>query len=509
MPKNITLTECNLASNCYNEDCEIIYPKTIAEQVKISDNQTLSDWINSLDIPSKITIDSDYLEGLKVASVKEDGVTTSNLKIPYLSNGLGVINDGLPVFDWNYFSLNQVNNIDKIQFELLWSLNNIFDSSEILLGSILNKNGDLLTSITMPKPSIEYTNNTDDRSFDISLLLGEVLQSEINIPYNDIKNSSKSYHIVSNLTNNTISLLDDNGIVSTISYNDTTYTASKGITITNNNDIQHTKDIQHTNEVEAGNNASSITNDGKLKIPTLSYDSSGHITGKEDNYLTIPQEELHPAVAGMATNGLSTHYFRIENFLEGSYIPIIKSFSSNREKIALVFEILSREDSGNGYAKYYLEHSNTSGDNTNLLCLSFYPAKNYYNASLITTFAFKDLIYTINSRTITVDDQPVSGKEINVYKKVTKRNNDGMFIVNILSENVGYSTQHYFYTTTNSSIAETGYSLTPSDLRIGTLATSGSGTVVGTLTAKLDNDSSAIDYSTTAYCAVNATSYTE
>lgn len=499
MSKNITLTECNLASNCYNEDCEIIYPKTIAEQVKISDNQTLSDWINSLDIPSKTTIDSDYSEGLKVASVKEDGVTTSNLKIPYLSNGLGVINDGLPVFDWNYFSLNQVNNIDKIQFELLWSLNNIFDSSEIVLGSILNKNSDLLTSITMPKPSIKYTNNTNDRSFDISLLLGEVLQSEINIPYNDIKNSSKSYHIVSNLTNNTISLLDDNGIVSTISYNDTTYTASKGITITNNNDVQH------TNEVEAGNNASSITNDGKLKIPTLSYDSNGHITGKENNYLTIPQEELHPSAAGMITNGISAHYFNLQNFTDGVYIPIIKSFSSNNEKIAFVFEVLSREDCGTGYAKYYFQHSNVTSDLNNLLCLSFYPATVIYNGSQITTFAFKDIVYTITSRVV----GGVSGKEVNVYKKVTKRGNDGMFIVNILSENKDYSTQHYFYTN-NSSTAEEGYNLLYNDLRIGSLTQgSQSTTIAGTLTARLENDIEDTSVTLTAYYATNATFYTE
>jgi len=176
MAKNLTLTECNLANTCYQEDCEIIYPKTIADQVIVntSINQTLTDWINALNIPAETTVIPDYNAGLRVSTINN-----TQVKVPYLSS-LSSGGEGLPLFDDNYFKLDSNN---KVQFDLGWALADYVNNQSLEIGSITNLNGDLLTKVSIAHPALSFDNISLTSKMLIRLWLGSYKASEISIPY--------------------------------------------------------------------------------------------------------------------------------------------------------------------------------------------------------------------------------------------------------------------------------------------------------------------------------------
>lgn len=436
MSKNITLTECNLANTCYNEDCEPIYPQTIADQVIITGNQTLTQFINNLNIPDAVTVESDYNEGMKVASVTSEE-TVTNIKIPYISQEGNTIKGGLPNFDWNYFKLGINEDYNKIQFSLNWDLINTFGTDTVAFGNILNASNDILTSVSMPKPTLTYNKNNVNESLDLSLKLGNNVQNTINIPYTDLKSLGKTYAISSDNVNHTITLTDSEGASSTIPYNDTTYTASKGITINNQNVVQH------TNNIASGSVATQINEKGKLEVPTVNYDSNGHITTVTIDEIDI--KETPNTEKLWISSSLSNHYFRIPvawlNTLTEEtviYIPLFKIIKGSTTdpdfRVNQLFEIVSRL-SYSYYGKYLL----TYGDDTDTGNVPIYTKEllTINNVPTNTTSkVYSDIVAYVNEELI----EEVNKKVITVYKRYTyahrmiNRTSD-TFFVSILGEN--------------------------------------------------------------------------
>ena len=68
--------------------------------------------------------------------------------------------------------------------------------------------------------------------------------------------------------------------------NNTTYNAGTGITIGSGNKINHTNSI--TKGSAGGETTRTVGFSGQIKVPSVSYDSEGHITGASTATITLP-----------------------------------------------------------------------------------------------------------------------------------------------------------------------------------------------------------------------------
>lgn len=450
MAKNITLTECNLASLCCT-DSEVVYPLTITDQVMLENGMTLTQWINSFN-PSggDTTIVPDYTTGVRLATINSTEVYAPKVS----KNTLGVVNDtGIVTIDTNYFG---VNNAGKLILNFTWAANSIYGNSTVQLGKLTSMNGDIITPITMPTPSLTYTFN--ESLITIGFKLGASTMSSIQIPATDIQamiDSAQSIDdLALSLTGNSLSLINDGTTLSTVTLPSNTYTAGNGISIENN-----VISVTSTGEVYTAGEGINITNDNEIE-QTVATDSElggikvGYTGGNTPVQLDDSNRafvEVNPVVGSMVSSGLSCHYFRLGtdanavNIPDGYYVPLIVSSSSNLGKRFVMFEIIGREDEPFYYARYIL-NSRTGGGSgkVTLTCLNHYS----YDQSC---FKYDEIV--------AVQDDSSNPQVVTIYRKVHNKTNS-MFIVNILAENTsGYSTQHYYHTKRNSSHHETGYGI--------------------------------------------------
>lgn len=449
MAKNITLTECNLASLCCT-DSEVVYPLTITDQVMLENDMTLTQWINSFN-PSggDTTIVPDYTTGVRLATINSTEVYAPKVS----KNTLGVINDtGIVTIDTNYF---EVDDVGKLILNFTWAANSIYGNSTVQLGELTSMNGDNITPITMPTPSLTYTFN---ESLIIGFKLGDSTMSSIQIPATDIQamiDSAQSIDdLALSLTGDSLSLINDGTTLSVVTLPNNTYTAGSGIFI-ENNVISATT----TGEVYTAGEGINITNDNEIK-QTVATDSElggikiGYTGGNTPVQLDGSNKafvEVNPVIGSMVSSGLSCHYFRLGTdnkavFIpDGYYVPLIVSSSSNLGKRFVMFEIIGREDEPFYYARYILNSMTGGGsDKVTLTCLNHYS----YDQSC---FKYDEVV--------AVQDDNSNSKVVTIYRKVHQKSNS-MFIVNILAENTSeYSTQHYYHTKRNSSHHETGYGI--------------------------------------------------
>src|SRR5574344_388389 len=428
MAKNITLTECNLASLCC-ADSEVIYPLTVTDQVMLENGMTLTQWINSFN-PSggDTTVVPDYSTGVRLATINSTEVYAPKVS----KNALGVVNDtGVVTIDTNYFG---VNNAGKLILNFTWAANSIYGNNTVQFGNLTSMNGDIKTPIAMPTPSLAYTFN--ESFITIGLKLGASTMSSIQIPATDIQamiDSAQSIDdLALSLTGNSLSLINNGTTLSTVTLPSNTYTAGEGINITNNNEIEQT-----------------VATDSELGGIKVGY--TGNNTPVQLDALNRAFVEVNPVVGSMVSSGLSCHYFRLGtdsnavNIPDGYYVPLIVSSSSNLGKRFVIFEIIGREDEPFYYAKYILNSRTGGGSgNVTLTCLNQYS----YDQSC---FKYDEIV--------AVQDDSSNPQVVIIYRKVHNKPNS-MFIVNILAENTsGYSTKHYYHTKRTSSRHETGYGI--------------------------------------------------
>lgn len=267
---NFILTKSNLVNACEHEDSEVLYPLTKSEQVIVGDNTSLAAWIEGLDIPSETTIPFHYNTGIKTATINNVDLYT-----PYLRTIDSVKFDGIAKFDWNYFKLGTQEHNDEVQFDLLFVSD--YENNTLNVGSIKNIGNDTLTNITIPKTflNISYDDINERIQFDLNTGSFED-HAYISKDLMASMSASKTYTL-SNGDDNTI-VLSDGDTETTATYQ--TYTASHGLTLED-------EDIQHTNNITAGTLVASVTEDHKLNIPSISYDSNGHISSVNDNKIDI------------------------------------------------------------------------------------------------------------------------------------------------------------------------------------------------------------------------------
>lgn len=450
MAKNITLTECNLASLCC-ADSEVIYPLTVTDQVMLENGMTLTQWINSLN-PSggDTTVVSDYSTGVRLATINSAEVYAPKVS----KNTLGVINDtGVVTINTNYFG---VDNAGKLILDFTWAANSIYGNSTVQLGNLTSMNGDIITPITMPTPSLAYTFN--ESFITIGLKLGTSPMSSIQIPATDIQamiiSAQSLDDLALSLTGNSLSLINNGTTLSTVTLPSNIYTAGDGISI-ENNVISATS----TGEVYTAGEGINITNNNEIE-QTVATDSelggikvgyTGNNTPVQLDALNRAFVEVNPVVGSMISSGLSCHYFRLGtdsnavNIPDGYYVPLIVSSSSNLGKRFVMFEIIGREDEPFYYAKYILNSRTGGGSgNVTLTCLNQYS----YDQSC---FKYDEIV--------AVQDDSSNPQVVTIYRKVHNKPNS-MFIVNILAENTSeYSAQHYYHTKRTSSRHETGYGI--------------------------------------------------
>ena len=174
---------------------------------------------------------------------------------------------------------------------------------------------------------------------------------------------------------------------------------------------------------------------------------------------------MHPATAGIVTNGIRAMYFRPKNITNGNttlqenyYIPIISSSAiGSPQKISVLFEIIGREDGLTYYGKYYFNSMNAGAGPSettyaDFVCLGFYTNSNKFTSP-------EDVIATMGN----AGSMCIFKKEYSTTAEPHRRNpKDGMFVVNVLSENTSsYSVQTYY--TTQSSDDSSVRTLTFSD----------------------------------------------
>ena len=352
-----TLTKSNLANTCTQEDSEVLYPLTITEQVKITDDLTLEQWIDDLDIPDAIDISFHYDSGLKVATIND-----VDLYIPYLRTLDNVILDGIPKFDWNYFKLGTQENADKLQFDLSFTSN---FSNTISVGSLKTVGNTVLTDIYVPKTLLNVSYDDVSEKIQIEASTGNYT-STASITKSMVQSISSipDYTLFRDYENNSI-VLSDGTTETSAPLN--LYEGIRGINIESD---ETTVSIGHTNNITSGSAVASINNDGNLIVPTINYDSNGHITRIVDNELVIPEKVDTTSL--WKSNALVTNYFRIPNtwVSEASYtdsthykyyyVPLFKVIpltgAGGLFRANVLFEVVSRMDF-NYYGKYLLNYS--------------------------------------------------------------------------------------------------------------------------------------------------------
>lgn len=196
----------------------------------------------------------------------------------------------------------------------------------------------------------------------------------------------------------------------------------------------------------------------------------------DSNNKAYVDTEQNPVVGHMITNGLSAKMFILDSNYDNKWIPIVRSVSTNLQKCSVMFEIYFREDSGTGYAKYYLNHREDLCND--LLCTSYWVNTRTVSDTPQTIFGFDDIKVAKHTKAIEGDITQVI---LTVYVKVRRvQTTYSMFLVNVLAENTSdYSTQTYFTTYGDASTDDTV--LTSSDGRLGTYSTN-------SMVAKIDKD---------------------
>lgn len=505
-----------IGSNFCGLDCidnnNPIHPETCTENIKITHN-------------SNVSLDAWLEENAKggfgdYTSMKEwladNFSTSSDYILPIAStNTLGGIK-----FNNQYFNIDNTGVLSLNSLEMKFVLDESFSDS-INIGVLQNLFGNpidfpipkILTILDISRDKLSAKSYIGNKLQETSVVTLDTLSSYI--ANNSYMKKSLNNRWELRRNNNTIILADTVAQTSsqiTLPY--TNYTAGSNINI--NNGVISATDT--TYEVFAGTNAGLVPtstaedtdkylrSDGTWEVPTnTTYNvATSNTLGlikigytKEENKKPVQLDENNqafvdteqrPIVSGMITNGLSAHSFRVGtssqsgSFTADTWIPILITSSNNIGKCSVSFEIYGREDGKTSYAKYYLNHmSNTT---YKLLCLSFYTEDT-------TFFDYNDIKYT---KVITTNTNII------VYKRVANQSHN-MFIVNVLAENnVIYSTQHYFYTEATSISGNGDYHLSSTDFRIGTLTNN-------SITARLENNSEATEYTMTAESPINATYY--
>lgn len=415
MSKNFTLYEDNLANTCQNEDCEVLNPRTVADQVYIDENTTLTEWINSLNIPSDVTINPLYDTGVNIGTINSNA-----FYVPFLTKDGNTEVLGIPKFDWNYFTFDGTNN--RVQLDLNWSLNSgTYGENFVTVGNIKNSgNNAVLCDITIPSPSLDYEKSDDSSRLLLKMNLGSQQLNVTAIPYEDIES------VAQNCFTPGENITIEDGIINA---NNTEYTASHGIGLTGN-------DIRHTNNITAGTVQSTITTDGKLRTPTITYDANGHVVniGTSD-ILNISATDYSGA---WESKSLSVNYFRIPSaWLTGAgsnsndaYIPLFKIYNEGPYddfKVNHLFEIVSRL-SYVYYGKYLIIYGNRTQQGRSLY------EKNILTVNRVPSTSILNVVAYLNTET---DSSGNIKDVITVYRKYTAplTKDEDTFLVSILGQN--------------------------------------------------------------------------
>ena len=483
--KDIQLNGYNLCNvECMDKN-QVLHPETCVSQVlaEHNGNTTLSDWLsyNESDPTQPLGGFSDY-NGLIPWLEDNYPINAETITLPTASTEtLGAIKVG------QYLSINNagVLSVDKESLDIPEipdiDIATTSDAGIVKTGSN--------TSIPVALNGNDYQTVATGKIFPLKLDSNnragifipndyhKVSWSEIDDANDYVKNNTltinyggQTYEFTSNGST------DTNIDISSISYG-----AGEGININNGSIKQTVATNSSLGGIKVG-----YTKNGDKKPVQIVTDSTS------DDYLkAFVDTEPHPTVGGMITSGLSAHFFRVGTGSSGGsytadkWIPLIISHSENIGKCGVNFEIFGREDGKTSYGKYYLNHM--TGKTNKLVCLSFYTE----DATIFDYGDIRAAKYAISDNNVTIV----------VYKKV-RNVTDSMFIVNILAENSSaYSIQHYFYTGA-SSIADTDYQLTNSDLRIGTYNSS-----LQTMTACLENNSQSTAVEMSTIGAENGTYY--
>ena len=323
MSKSFTLTECNLANSCQYEDCEIIYPLTVSDQVMIDNNTNLTQWINSISIPDNVTINTFYPTGVKVATINN-----IDIDIPYITD---TTTNGLPKFDWDYFNIGTVNNEKKIQYALEYSIRN-FGGDSVWVGNLLNNN-DVMSNIYIPKPVLNYSYDSVHNNIDISLLLGAIEQNTVSIPISVITALGTNTTYTLSRVNNNIVLTDNEGNTSTAQIE--TYTAGNSIDISNNV-------ISATYSVFTGATSTTSGTGGLVPAP---YNGSQKYCLKGGGYFSMPDlwyGEFNVNTSQYST--LSDNDSVPSRLFAGENIIIRKVQNLNNDDIGFEINALSKID---------------------------------------------------------------------------------------------------------------------------------------------------------------------
>lgn len=507
-----------IGSNFCDLDCidndKTIHPESCTDVIRVSHDSevSLAEWLKNDAkggfgdytsmkkwLEDNYNISSDY--SLPIASAS----TLGGIKL----NTTYFDIDNTGVFSLKDVSMSFTPNADYTNYINIGSLSNVFSDNTINISI-----PPFVTELELNNSELSAKSYIDNVLYNTSKILIDDLASFI-ANNSNLKNSFNGRWQLS-ITNNIIKLTDTVAQTSsqaTLPY--TNYTAGENINIVNGA-ISAT---DTTYEAFTGTNAGLVPtstaadtdkylrSDGTWEVPTnTTYNVATNNTlglikigyTKEENKKPVQLDENNqafvdteqrPIVGGMITSGLSAHFFRIGtgssagSFTADKWIPILMTYSSNIGKCSVSFEIYGREDGKTSYAKYYLNHM--SDTTYKLLCLSFYTEDTAffdYNDIKCAKVSINNTVYIV------------------IYKRVPNIN-DTMFVVNVLAENnVIYSTQHYFYTGSTSISDNTAYRLTNTDLRIGTLTDN-------SITARLENDSEATEYTMTTESPINATYY--
>lgn len=512
---NISLTKCNIIENNCCENNEILYPLTNTDQVILNSGQTLTEWIEQLNLNPSISVESYYEYPIAKVGNTEIGIP--------VWNGVDQIGIVLPHSD--YFGLEGGYMKPKRNYSPA------FDSS-ITIGTVQGDNGASLYDVKMPSFNLDTL--VDGSTVTLQLKAGNTIFSSnsfsvtsttpileydkgnlriydapgnydqtVYIPTSEYI-AGDNISINSNVISATYTAGDNieitNGVISSTN---NVYTAGDNITIDNFGNISAVYPeyiagdnitiedyvISASYPVYTAGNGINIDDNGVISttgsaytLPVATSTVLGGIKlGHNGQYTPVELDEedrayveIHPTIAGLITSGLSVHYFGVNHFnsglvsvTNGQYIPLIQSIGINLGKIQIIFEVIGREDSGTYYAKYLLS-DRTGGVDPKLICLEYW--------SNSAAFTYKDVVLV--NRGGSPDQYPNGTFTLEVYKRYNSAASIDFFIVNVVAENASnYSTQHYYYAK-NSSIAEPGYLLQTGDSRIAPAGTTIDGIAV-------------------------------
>ena len=222
MAENYNLYKCNLANTCQYEDSDLVYPKTIAQQVIVQQadethtEQTLAAWIST--IPSLIesatgsivNVESEYPtrneNNFYLGLIKD-----VNFNIPKIKNTEGgVIQEGIPKIHTGYFSIDTSEaHKDELKFELKYhyGYNEIYYPS-LKIGDIRSIDNTVLCEIDMPKPSVSFRIDNEGQKIDIQVSIGNFSTSS-SIPVSNLQTilGVSSWYL--NINNDTLSIAND------------------------------------------------------------------------------------------------------------------------------------------------------------------------------------------------------------------------------------------------------------------------------------------------------------